>query len=127
MESVRNLFLEDRVALPNLLRALRLKSKLFTAEDDPLEQEDVVFTVDVGFCHDKNVFEQKFTEVGNMMTLPVLDSAFEISDRLHILSSSLSFVDLVRDTLGGCASCLEFVMVWIVDRRCNFQKRLTEM
>lgn len=61
------------------------------------------------------------------MTLPVLDSTFEISDCLHILSSSLSFVDLVCDTFGGCTSFLEFVIVWIFDGRCSFQKRLSEV
>ena len=114
MESVRNLFLEDRVALSDLLRVLWLKSKLFTAEDDTLEQEDVIFAVDVGLGHDENVFQQEFTEVGDVMTLPVLDPAFEVPDGLHILGSALSFVDLVRDTLGRCTSLPEFVVVWVV-------------
>ena len=61
------------------------------------------------------------------MALPVLDSTFEISDCLQILSGSLSFVDPVRYTFGGCASFLKFVIVLIVDGRCNFQKRLTEV
>jgi len=60
------------------------------------------------------------------VTLPVLDPAFEVSDSLHILSSALSFVNLVRDTLGGCTSFLEFVVVRIFSGRCSFQKGLTE-
>ena len=114
LESVRNLFLEDRVALTNLLRVLRLEGELFTTEDDALEQEDVIFAVDIGLGHDENVFEQEFTEVGDMVTFPVLNPAFEVSDGLHIFSSALSFVDLIRDTFGGCTSFLEFVVVWIV-------------
>ena len=88
--------------------------KLFTTEDDALKQEDVIFTVDVGLGHDENVFEQEFTEVGDMMTLPVLDPALEVSHGLHILSSALSFVDLVRDAFSGRTSLLEFVVIWIV-------------
>lgn len=58
MEGVWDLFLEDGVAFPNLLCTLwLLKSKLFATEDDPLEQKYVVFAVDVGFGHDKDVFE----------------------------------------------------------------------
>ena len=93
-----------------------MESELFTAEDDTLEQEDVIFAVDVRLGHDENIFEQKFTEVGDMVTLPVLDPTFEVSDSLHVLGSTLSFVDLVRDTLGGCTSFPEFVVVWIVGR-----------
>ena len=59
------------------------------------------------------------------MTLPVLYSTFEISDCLHILSSSLGFVDLVRDTFSGCTSFLKFVIVGIVGGKCSFQKGLT--
>ena len=91
-----------------------LEGKLFTTKDDALKQEDVIFAVDVGLGHDENVFKQEFTEVGDVMTFPVLNSAFEVSDGLHILSSALSFVDLVRDTFGGCTSFLEFVIVWVV-------------
>jgi hypothetical protein len=61
-----------------------------------------------------------------MVTLPILDSALEISNGLHILSSSLSFVNLIRDTFGGCGSLLKFVIVRVVDRGCDFQKRLAE-
>lgn len=57
MESVWDLFLEDGVALSNLLRVLRLNSKLFTTKDDALEQEDVIFAVDFGLGHDENVFQ----------------------------------------------------------------------
>jgi hypothetical protein len=114
LESVRNLLLKDRVALANLLRVLWLEGKLFTTEDDALEQEDMIFAVDVGLCHDEDVFKQEFAKVGNMMTFPVFNPAFEVSDSLHILGSTLSFVDLVRDTFGGCTSSLEFVVVWIV-------------
>lgn len=124
--STRSLFLEDRVALSNLLCTLRLKSQFFTTENDTLEQEDVIFAVDVGLGHNENIFEQKFTKVGDMVTFPILDSAFEVSDCLHILSSSLSFVNLVGNTFGGCGSSLKFVMVWIDGGRCNFQKRLAE-
>jgi len=114
LQSTRNLFLEDRVAFSNLLRVLRLEGKFFTTQDDTLEQEDVVFPVDVGLGHDENVLKQEFTKIGDMVTLPVLDPAFEVSDGLHILSSTLSFVDLVRDAFGGCTPFLEFVVVWIV-------------
>ena len=106
MKSIWKLFLEDRVTFPDLLRVLLLESKLFTTEDDALEQEDVVFAIDVGLGHDKHILEQKFTEVGDMMTLPILDSAFEVSHRLHIFSSALSLVNLVRDTFGRCTSFL---------------------
>ena len=74
----------------------------------------MVLPVDVGLGHDENVLEQEFTEVGDMMALPVLDPAFEISDGLHILSSALGFVDLIRDTFRGRTSFLEFIVVWIV-------------
>ena len=76
LKSIRNLFLEDRITLTDLLRVLRLEGKLFTTEDDALEQEDVIFAVDVGLGHDENVFEQEFTEVGDMVTFPVLNPAF---------------------------------------------------
>ena len=99
MESV--LSLEYRVALTNLLRILWLECKFFAAEDDALEQEDVIFAVDVGLGYDENVFEQEFAEIGDVVTLPVLDSTFEISDGLHIFSSALSLVDLVCDAFGG--------------------------
>lgn len=101
-----------------------MKSELFTAEDDTLEEEDVVFAVDVGFCHNENIFEQKFTEVGDVMSLPVLDSDLEIPNGLHILSPSLSLVNLVCDTFCGRTSPLEFIIVRIVDRRGDFQQRL---
>ena len=79
-----------------------------------MKQKDMIFAIDVGLGHDENVFKQEFTEVRDMVALPVFDSAFEVSDGLHILSSALGFVYLVRDALGGCASFLEFVVVWIV-------------
>lgn len=102
-----------------------MEGKLFAAEDDTLEQEDVVFAIDLRLGHNENIFEQEFTKVRDMVALPVLDPAFEVSDGLHILSSSLSFVDLVCDALSGCAPLLEFVVIWIVGGRCSFQKRLT--
>lgn len=61
----------------------------------------MIFAVDVGLGHDENVFEQEFAEIGDVVTFPILDSTFEISDGLHILSSALSLVDLVRNTFGG--------------------------
>ena len=116
LKTVRSLFLEDRITLSNLPGVLWLWCKLFATEDDTLKQEDVIFTVDVGLGHDENVFEQEFTKIGDMMSLPVLDPALEVSDGLHIFSSALSFIDLIRDTFGGRASFLELVVVWIVGR-----------
>ena len=114
LKSVRSLFLEDRVALPNLPCVLWLEGKFFATKDDALEKEDMIFAVDVGLGHDENVFKQEFTEVGDMMSFPVLDPAFEVSDGLCVFSSALSFVNLICDTFGGCASFFEFVVVRIV-------------
>ena len=61
------------------------------------------------------------------MALPVLDSTFEISDCQHILGSSLSFIDLVCNAFGRCASFLKFAIVWVVGGRRSFQKRLTKV
>ena len=49
-----------------------------------------------------------------MMTLPVFDPVFKVSDSLQILGSTLGFVDPVRDTFGRCTSFLEFVVVRVV-------------
>ena len=91
-----------------------MERKFLTAEDDALEQEDMIFAVNVGLGHDENVFEQEFAEIGDVMTFPVFNSAFEISDGLHILSSALSLVDLVRDTFGGRAPFFELIIIRVV-------------
>lgn len=57
MEGVRYRFLKYGIGLSNFLRILRLKRKLFAAENDALKQEDVVFAVDLGFGYNENVFQ----------------------------------------------------------------------
>ena len=59
------------------------------------------------------------------MTLPVLDTAFEILDRRVVLRPSLRLVDLISDALGRLDASFELVDVRIVGVADGLDKRLS--
>ena len=67
------LLLENRTILVlSFATFRRLCSCFLAAKDDFLKQEDMIFPVDIGLRHDKNVVEEEITEIFKMMAFPIL-------------------------------------------------------
>lgn len=79
----------------------------------------MVLAVDLALGDGEDVVQEKVAEVGNMMTLPVVDAGGKVLNGERVLSPALCLVDLVGDALGGGATLLEFVKVRVLLwRRC---------
>ena len=120
-------FLEDGVALADLLAVSGLRNVLLAAQNDLLEQEDVILPVDLGFGDTEDVVEQECAEVGDMVALPVLDTALEVLDRRVVLRPSLRLVDLISDALCGGDASLELVRVRVIRVSDGLEKRLSRV
>ena len=122
------LLLENRVvfvALPN--RAICVRSDLLAAKDDFLEEEDVVFSVNIHFHDHENILKDEFAKVGQMMAFPVFDTCLEACDCECIFGLALSFVDSVGDCFGVFQTSLQLFVMGIVGVCGSFEQGLEGM
>jgi len=61
----------------------------------------MIFTVNLRLGDDKDIFQEKFTELGDMVAFPVIDTRGKVLHRLEVLRATLSLIDLVSYPLGG--------------------------
>lgn len=60
----------------------------------------MVFPINIGFRHEKDIVKEEVSKVLEMVALPVLDSQVEILDGELVLCSSLCLVDFVSNAFG---------------------------
>ena len=118
-------FLEDGAGLAALARVGGIGGDLLAAEDDLLEEEDVIFPIDLGLVDDEDIVEEELTKVGEVVALPVFDATFEVLDSRVVLRPSLCLVDLISDALGRLDAGFELVDVRIVGVADGLDKRLS--
>lgn len=119
------LFLEDRIVLATFpYRPICVRLDLLAAKNNFLEEEDVVFPVDVHLHDHEDVLEDEFSKVDQMMPFPVFNTLLEASHGLCILGSPLSFVDLVGYPFGRFQSLLQFVNVRVIRVRYRLEQGL---
>lgn len=100
--------LEDRVALVALLPA---RAALLAAENDALEEVDVVLALRVVLDDEERLLEEQVAKGQDVVPLPVLDARGDIDNGLAVVLASLRLVDLVRHTHDGCESGLKLGVV----------------
>ena len=81
--------------------------KLLATKDDLLEEEDVVFPVHVGLGDGENVIKQECPKIGDVMSLPIFDAAFQILHGREVFRPALRLVDLIGDPFRGSNAVLE--------------------
>ena len=100
-------FLENRITLADLLAIGAQGIELLATENDFLEEEHVVFPVHLRFRDGENVVEKKRAKVGDMVTLPIFDAAFQILHGREVFRPALRLVDLIGDPFRGSNAVLE--------------------
>ena len=85
----------------------------------------MIFAVDLGLRDAEDVIQEERTEVGYMVTLPVLDATLEVLDGRVVLRPPLCLVDLVSDALCGGDARLELFDKGVVRVRNGLDERLS--
>jgi hypothetical protein len=110
----RRLLFQNAVALRHLPRARGRRRRLLAAQDDLLEQEDVVLAVDVALRDHEEVVEDEVAEVRYGVALPVLDAVLQVLNGGDVLDPPLCLVDLVGDPLGSVEALHELVIIRVL-------------
>jgi hypothetical protein len=84
----------------------------------------MILAVNLRLGDDKDIFQEKLAELGDMMALPVVDTWGKVLYRLEVFRATLSFIDLIGNPLGRRWSCLEFLVMGIVNGRGLFKELL---
>lgn len=84
----------------------------------------MIFPVNVHLHDHEDVFQNEFTEVGEVMPFPVFYTSLEICYCLCIFGSSLCLVDPSGDPLDNFDTFLELIIIRIVLFGSSFQKFL---
>ena len=98
---------QNGVAFVDFLAVRAKGNELFAAKDDLLEQEYVVFPIHVRLGNHEDVVEQESAKVGDMVTLPIFDAAFQILHGREVFRPALRLVDLIGDPFRGSNAVLE--------------------
>jgi hypothetical protein len=118
------LLFKNRIILSAAFVVLRGRWCLLAAKYDLLEEKYVVFPIDVRLGDGEDIIEEKSAEIGQMMTLPVLYTAFQIFDCLNIFGPSLCLINLIGNALSSCGSSLQFLKMRVIGGRCGLNERL---
>lgn len=118
------LLFKNRIILSAAFVVLRGRWCLLAAKYDLLEEKYVVFPIDVRLGDGEDIIEEKSAEIRQMMTLPVLYTAFQIFDCLNIFGPSLCLIDLIGNALSSCGSSLQFLKMRVIGGRCGLNERL---
>ena len=85
----------------------------------------MIFPVNVHLHDHEDIFQNEFTEIGEVMPFPVFNTSLEVCYCLCVFGSSLRLVDLISDALRSSDAGLEFLDVRVVGITDRLKERLS--